>query len=114
MSLTDENKPPRWTLNDLFPSKDGPEFSGMIDSISRRAAAFAGQYKGRVAKLGGTQLFDAVREYETIDLDFSAALLAEAADGADNLFGVAVRDINENDVEARIRHGRCAVDRFLA
>lgn len=57
---------PKWNLADLFPSKDGPEFASALADIETSARDFAAKYQGKVVKLTGAQLADAIAAYEKI------------------------------------------------
>ncbi len=57
---------PRWDLRDLFPGPQSKEFTAALGDIEAEAGNFAGRYKGRVAKLTGAQLGDAIQSFEKI------------------------------------------------
>tara|TARA_B100001123_G_scaffold131576_1_gene152781 strand:- start:816 stop:2660 length:1845 start_codon:yes stop_codon:yes gene_type:complete len=58
---------PVWDLADLYPSTDGPELKKDLEAMDAAAKAFHEQYKGRIDKLTGAELAEAIREYERID-----------------------------------------------
>ena len=57
---------PEWNLADLYASPDAVAFKEDMQKGEARVAAFAGKYKGRLAQLSGSELADALKEYETI------------------------------------------------
>jgi oligoendopeptidase F len=58
---------PEWDLGDLFPSRDGPEVAAEIAALEQEAAAFRGEYAGRLTEMSGSQLGAAVRAYEALE-----------------------------------------------
>lgn len=57
---------PRWNLDDLFSAPEDPRIEAAFEDVLRRAEAFAGAYKGRIASLGAADLAAALAEYESI------------------------------------------------
>lgn len=62
----DHTKPPRWDLSDLFPAPQSAELKQTLADIKRDAQDFERRYKGRIARLNGDQLGDAIEYYEQI------------------------------------------------
>ena len=58
---------PVWDLSDLYPSMDGPELAKDLDAMDQAAKAFHEQFKGKLEKLTGGALADAIAAYERID-----------------------------------------------
>ena len=58
---------PEWDLTDLYPSPDGPELAGDIESARKASKSFAKRYQGKLADLGGDKLAKAIADYERID-----------------------------------------------
>ncbi|MDE1152934.1 MAG: M3 family oligoendopeptidase [Micavibrio sp.] len=57
---------PTWDLGDLFPSPESREFKEALNSVAVAVRDFQSRYKGRVKKLTGAQLGDAVAAFEKI------------------------------------------------
>ncbi len=69
--MTDDARPkqeklPRWDLRDLFPSQDSKEFAASFADIETNTAKFAATFSGKVAKLSGQNLGDAIEQFEKI------------------------------------------------
>jgi oligoendopeptidase F len=65
-------KLPEWNLADLYTGLDAPEIKRDLAQSEADSAAFAKDYRGRLAEIaegpqGGAQLAEAVRRYEAID-----------------------------------------------
>ncbi|MEL0143569.1 MAG: oligoendopeptidase F, partial [Alphaproteobacteria bacterium] len=58
---------PEWDLTDLYPSPDGQELAGDIESARKTSKSFAKRYQGKLADLGGDKLAKAIGDYEKID-----------------------------------------------
>ena len=54
----------RWDLSDLYSSREGLEQD--LDQADQEAEEFAGQFRGRIAKLDAAELDEALDEYEDI------------------------------------------------
>jgi len=57
---------PRWDLGDLFPSPESRELQDALEDVATASRAFQTKYKGRVKKLTGQQLGEAVSAFEEI------------------------------------------------
>lgn len=57
---------PEWNLADLYASPEAPEFAADMKKGEELSKAFAGTYRGKLAGLGGAQLAQALKDYETI------------------------------------------------
>jgi oligoendopeptidase F len=57
---------PRWDLRDLFPAPDSKEFAAALTAIEADSKTFAAKYQGKVGKLSGQQLGEAIEAYEKI------------------------------------------------
>jgi oligoendopeptidase F len=58
---------PEWDLSDLYPGMDSPELTADIERVEAACKAFARQYEGKLAGLGGNGLAGAIAEYEAIE-----------------------------------------------
>lgn len=58
---------PRWNLSDLYPGLVSPEIEADKQQIDARAAKFKEDYEGYVGYLSGTELGEAIAEYEAIE-----------------------------------------------
>ncbi|MDO5529356.1 MAG: M3 family oligoendopeptidase [Paracoccus sp. (in: a-proteobacteria)] len=59
---------PVWDLTDLYAAPDAPELAADLDRLARDAAAFAEDYKGRLADLSPDEMAEAIARYEQIDI----------------------------------------------
>jgi oligoendopeptidase F len=87
---------PRWNLSDLYPSKDSAEFKKALTDLDEQSQAFETRYKGKVGKLSGQQLGEAIEAYEKIS-NLSARLityadLTRAVDETQSAFAADVTD----------------------
>ncbi len=57
---------PKWDLRDLFPGQDSKEFAAALLFIEKQSKEFADKYQGKVVKLSGPALGDAIEAYEKI------------------------------------------------
>ncbi len=57
---------PKWDLRDLFPSPQSPEFLSALDQVEENSRKFSEKYKGKIKKLTGNQLGEAIELYEKI------------------------------------------------
>jgi oligoendopeptidase F len=58
---------PVWDLSDLYPSKDGPEFTGDLEKAKADAAAFEADYKGKLNELTRAgKLIEAIKRTEAL------------------------------------------------
>ena len=57
---------PEWNLADLYPSPEAPEFAADMKKGEDLSRAFAERYRGKLASLGGAELAQSLKEYETI------------------------------------------------
>ncbi len=78
---------PRWNLGDLYSGRGSTRLTGDLARAQRRAQRFEKLNKGRLARLSGKRLGEAVAEFEAIDQALgkimSYAQLLHAADVAD-------------------------------
>ncbi|MEE2997188.1 MAG: M3 family oligoendopeptidase [Pseudomonadota bacterium] len=58
---------PEWDLSDLYPSIDSAELKSDLGRAAREARAFSNLYKGKLSRLTGSMLGEAISTYETID-----------------------------------------------
>lgn len=61
-----ETNLPRWNLNDLYMGMNDPKISEDMEDLEKRIKKFSKNYSGRIAFLGGFELYRALREYENI------------------------------------------------
>ena len=59
---------PEWNLDDLYPATDAPELLRDLAWLEDACAKFATRYEGKLAKLDGAGLAEAVKQYEEIDI----------------------------------------------
>ncbi|HYD18956.1 MAG TPA: M3 family oligoendopeptidase [Patescibacteria group bacterium] len=119
-----QDKPPRWDLRDLFPSQDSAGLAAAFHDIETESAGFARQFTGRVSKLSGAALGQAISQYEKISesiarieayIDLTRAADIEqsawAQDAADRLrksseallfFPLEINKIRETDLLQKI------------
>ncbi|MDB5528321.1 MAG: family oligoendopeptidase [Devosia sp.] len=58
---------PVWDLSDLYPSKDGPEFTRDLEQAKADAAAFEADYKGKLTELTKAgKLIEAIKRTEAL------------------------------------------------
>jgi oligoendopeptidase F len=57
---------PEWNLADLYPAPDAAAFKADMQRGEAEAKAFAENYKGKLAKLSGAELAEALKAYEAI------------------------------------------------
>jgi oligoendopeptidase F len=57
---------PEWNLADLYASPDAPEFAADMKRGEELSRAFAENYRGKLASLGGGELAQALKDYEVI------------------------------------------------
>jgi oligoendopeptidase F len=57
---------PEWNLADLYTAPDSAAFKDDMQKGEAEAKAFAKKYKGKLAKLSGAELADALKTYEAI------------------------------------------------
>jgi oligoendopeptidase F len=57
---------PEWNLTDLYAAPDAAAFKDDMQKGEAEAKAFAQKYKGKLAKLSGAELADALKAYEAI------------------------------------------------
>ncbi len=57
---------PEWNLADLYAAPDAAAFKDDMQKGEAEAKAFAKKYKGKLAKLSGAELADALKAYEAI------------------------------------------------
>jgi oligoendopeptidase F len=99
---------PEWDLNDLYPGTDSPELAADLDKMAKAAAAFAEDYKGKVADLDGDTLAKAIAAYEVIDETLSRigsyAGLVHAGNVSDAKIGQFYQTTQErvNDIATKL------------
>jgi oligoendopeptidase F len=104
-------KLPEWNLTDLYAGIDAPEVARDLDALDKDCAAFASDYKGRLAEEtakpgGGKWLADAVKRYEAID-DLAGRLgsyagLIHAGDSVDPAISKFYGDVSERLTTASV------------
>ncbi|MCO5130565.1 MAG: M3 family oligoendopeptidase [Xanthobacteraceae bacterium] len=104
-------KLPEWNLADLYAGIDAPEVARDLDALDADCAAFATDYKGRLAAEtakpdGGKWLAEAVRRYEAID-DLAGRLasyagLVHAGDSVDPAISKFYGDVSERLTAASV------------
>jgi oligoendopeptidase F len=57
---------PEWNLGDLYAAPDAASFKKDLDKSASDAVAFSKKWKGTLAKRGGAELADALKEYEAL------------------------------------------------
>ncbi len=57
---------PEWNLADLYAAPDAPQFAADMKQGEADAKAFAAEYRGKLASLGGAELGKALKAYEAI------------------------------------------------
>jgi oligoendopeptidase F len=99
---------PNWDLTDLYPGMDSPELKAELDVAEAEAKSFAKTYQGKIAKLSGKKLAEAVATYERIDERLSKAMsyagLVYAGDNEDPDIGKFYQGISErvNDISGAL------------
>jgi oligoendopeptidase F len=58
---------PVWDLTDLYPGPDSPAVEADFAKAGQAAHAFAAAYQGRLAVMAGSELAEAIAEYEKIE-----------------------------------------------
>jgi oligoendopeptidase F len=61
-------KLPDWDLSDLYPATDAPEWGRDMGWLETECAAFAADYRGKLAALDAGALLACVQRYEAIDI----------------------------------------------
>src|SRR3954447_8712696 len=57
---------PEWDLADLYPGRDSPELRRDLEALAADAGSFRARYETRLAALPGSELGEAVAEYERL------------------------------------------------
>jgi oligoendopeptidase F len=82
---------PEWDLSDLYPGREAPELTADLDRGAADAAAFAADFRGKVAALSAAELAGAIARYEVLEdllgRIMSFVHLTYAADMADPAIG---------------------------
>ena len=87
---------PRWDLGSLFPGTESKELADTLSSIDADVKKFASQYQGKVTKLTGQQLGDAIEAFEKISENVGrvqAYIDLKRAENIDN--GSWAQDLND-------------------
>ena len=63
----DHGELPEWRLDDLYPGPESAALEAAVAGAASDAAAFAKDFEGELARLGGADLAAAVARYEAID-----------------------------------------------
>ena len=91
---------PEWDLSDLYPGRDSPELEASLAATGSAAAGFRRRYQGKLKKLSGSALGQAVAEYEAIEETMARAMsfaqLLYAGDTGD----AAIAGFYQNTLEA--------------
>lgn len=89
---------PEWNLADLYAAPDAPEFAADMKKGEELSKAFAENYRGKLASLGGAELAQSLKDYEAIsDLlgrTGSYAQLYYVGDTADSQRGKFYGDVS--------------------
>src|SRR5919108_3960138 len=99
---------PTWNLTDLYSSPTGPDLDADLKRASADAEAFAKAYEGKVSRLDGKGLGEAVAKYEALSDVMgrigSYASLYYAQDMADPERGRFSQNVSEalNDISAKL------------
>jgi oligoendopeptidase F len=64
--IQDDGSLPRWDLRDFYASETSVEFLKALDAVERDAVLFSQQYSGKVAKLPGKDLGEAIAAFEAL------------------------------------------------
>lgn len=84
--MTKKEKLPDWNLNDLYSGMDSKQLKSDIAKYEKDAKAFEKKYAGKIAKLSGDQLAQAIKEYEKIsDLAMKVGTYSQLLFAADML-----------------------------
>ena len=76
---------PRWDLRDLFPGPDSKEFAQALETIETSSKNFAARDQGKIPKLSGAQLGEAIENFEKIsDLETRVQTYTELLRAVDN------------------------------
>ncbi|MFT9163799.1 MAG: M3 family oligoendopeptidase [Komagataeibacter saccharivorans] len=90
---------PRWDLSDLYDGPESPKLATDLDQADEDAQAFARVWQGRLDSLPGSELAQALAEYQRIDEVLgragSYAQLLFAANTSDSGVGRFAQSINE-------------------
>lgn len=90
---------PAWDLSDLYPAPDSPAVGRDLDTAEADAKSFNASYAGRLARLSGRELGEAIARYETIEERLgrlaSYAQLLFAGDSTDAEIGRFYQTVNE-------------------
>lgn len=87
---------PRWDLASLFPGPESKELADALAAIEAESKKFATQYQGKVVKLTGQQLGDAIEAFEKISENVGrvqAYIDLKRAENIDN--GSWAQDLND-------------------
>lgn len=99
---------PRWDLRDLFPGPQSKEFDDALQSIEARSKSFATRYEGKIVKLSGQQLGEAIEAYEKIAmLEARVKTYTELLRAVDNDKSGWAADVTE-----RLRHASAHLQFF--
>ena len=94
---------PAWDLSDLYPGRDSRELRHDLDRTLGDAKTFEGRAKGKLGQFSGSELAQAIREYErlreTIERIMSYASLAYSVDMADSAIGQFYQTMHERTNE---------------
>jgi len=90
---------PTWRLDDLYAGPDDPAIEQDLEAAAAEAEAMAGDFKGRVASLGGEALASLIRRYDALNdrlgRVYSYAQLLHAAHRDDAAIGRFYQGIQE-------------------
>lgn len=90
---------PSWNLDDLYLAPDDPKIDKDLNRAEKASKAFAKKHQGKVAKLSGKALAEAIRDYENISESISRVIcyaqLLFAADTADARIAAFYQTMNE-------------------
>jgi oligoendopeptidase F len=96
-------KLPGWDLSDLYSGIDGDDLKKDLDQAEKKARSFHKKYHGKIAKLDGKALAQAVRAYEKIDEILSRVMsyaqLVHASDVASPKIGKFYQTMQERVTE---------------
>lgn len=65
-SLPQLNSPQEWDLSDLYQGFDDPRLAADLKELQQRTISFRDQYRGKVKDLTPTQIFDCLKELESV------------------------------------------------
>jgi oligoendopeptidase F len=90
---------PEWNLTDLYPGRDSAALKQDLEKTEAEARSFRGRYEGKLARLSGAELGDAVAVYErmqeTLGRVMSYAYLVYATDMSDPEIGQFFQNMQE-------------------